>query len=141
MTATETLTENLTPQEVADRARPYVEKKTIGKITLSVDDRGIYLQHGYWQIPIRPSHEPKPLFPYYEALADLNEEIQEGEGFKVSIASGNPLSDEVMDSVEQTNALLAPDVRAAFPTDQELNDALRMLMRLSKQTVSLIPNP
>jgi len=33
-------------------------------------------------------------------------------------------------------ALLAPDVRAAFPTDQELNDALRMLMRLAKQTVS-----
>ena len=32
-------------------------------------------------------------------------------------------------------ALLAPDVRAAFPTDQELNDALRMLVRLAKQNV------
>jgi|GEM_PF-1904794 len=95
MTATETLTETLTPQEVADRARPYVMKKTVGKITLSVDDAGVRLQNGYWRIPVSPSHEPKPLFPYYEALADLNDEIQEGEGFKVSIASGNPLSDEV----------------------------------------------
>jgi len=95
MTATETLTETLTPQEVADRARPYVTKKTIGKITLSVDDRGIYLQHGYWRIPVRPSHEPKPLFAYYEALADLNDEIQEGEGIKVTITSGDSLSDEI----------------------------------------------
>ena len=30
------------------------------------------------------------------------------------------------------NAFLEPDVRAAFPTDEEVNEALRMLMGLSE---------
>ncbi len=33
-------------------------------------------------------------------------------------------------------ALLAPDVRAAFPTDDAINDALRMLIRLAATKVS-----
>ena len=70
-------------------------RNTVGYITLSVDDAGVQLEDVYWRIAVRPSHEPKPLFPYYEALADLNDEIQEGEGFKVSIASSDALSDEV----------------------------------------------
>lgn len=31
-------------------------------------------------------------------------------------------------------ALLAPDVRAAFPTDESVNDALRLLLKLAQQT-------
>ena len=57
-----------------------------------MDDAGIQLRNDYWRIPIRPSREPDPLFPYYEALADLEDEVQENEGIKVTIASGNPLS-------------------------------------------------
>jgi hypothetical protein len=68
-------------------------KKTIGDISLSMDDSRIHLRNGYWRIPIRPSREPSPLFPYYEALADLEDEVQENEGIKVTIASGNPLTD------------------------------------------------
>lgn len=30
-------------------------------------------------------------------------------------------------------AFLAPDVRAAFPTDEELNDALRLLIRVARR--------
>ena len=33
-------------------------------------------------------------------------------------------------------AFLAPDVRAAFPTDQELNDALRLLIRVAKRDLT-----
>ena len=32
-------------------------------------------------------------------------------------------------------ALLAPDVRAAFPTDDAANEALRLLVRLAQQSV------
>lgn len=32
--------------------------------------------------------------------------------------------------------LLAPDVRAAFPTDEAVNEALRMLVRLAQQSVN-----
>jgi hypothetical protein len=83
----------LTPTEVARRLRPYVAKKTVGDITLLLDESRIQLQNGYWRVPIRPSREPNPLFPYYEALADLEDEMQEKEGLKVSIASGDPLTE------------------------------------------------
>jgi hypothetical protein len=33
-------------------------------------------------------------------------------------------------------ALLAPDVRAAFPTDEAVNEALRLLVKLAGQTVA-----
>ncbi len=87
-------TTELTAMDVAERVRPYVAKKTIGDITLWLDEARIRLQNDYWRIPIRPSREPEPLFPYYEALADLEEEMQEGEGIKISLASGNPLTED-----------------------------------------------
>ena len=79
---------------MANRARTYVANKKVGAISLSIDEAGIRLQHGYWRVPIRPSLEPQILFPYYEALADLEDEIQTGEGIKVTLASGNPPSEE-----------------------------------------------
>jgi hypothetical protein len=36
-------------------------------------------------------------------------------------------------------ALLAPDVRAAFQTDAEVNEALRMLIRLAAEKVPTRP--
>ncbi|MBM3493042.1 MAG: hypothetical protein FJX72_01775 [Armatimonadetes bacterium] len=36
-------------------------------------------------------------------------------------------------------ARLAPDVRAAFPTDAEINEALRMLIRLASAKVPVPP--
>ena len=73
------------------RVRPYVTAKFVGDIALSVDDTQIRLRNGYWRIPVRPSREPYPLFPYYEALAEIEDEVQEKEGIPVTIASGNPL--------------------------------------------------
>lgn len=86
-------TAELTAPDVARRVRPYVANKTIGDITLLLDDTRIQLRHGYWRIPVRPSREPNPLFPYYEALAEIEDEVQESEGLKVTIASGDPLNE------------------------------------------------
>ena len=61
---------------------------------LDVDDACIHLRNGYWNIPIRPSQWPDPLFPYYEALAEIEDRVQEREGLKVNIASGEPLPEE-----------------------------------------------
>ena len=88
------ISEPLTPQEVANRVRSYVANKKVGAVSLSIDEARIRLQHGYWRVPVRPSREPEPLFPYYEALADIEEEIQQREGIKVTIASGDPLHEE-----------------------------------------------
>lgn len=86
--------ETLSPAEVALRVRPYVTGRHIGDITLRLDDARIHLRNGYWNIPIRPSRWPNPLFPYYEVLADIEDEVQEREGLKVTIASGEPLTEE-----------------------------------------------
>lgn len=82
--------ETLTSETVAARVRPYVAGKSVGNVALFVDDARIHLRNGYWRIPVRPSREPNPLFAYYEALADLEEEVQEKEGLKVTMASGDP---------------------------------------------------
>ena len=83
----------LTATDVANLARPYVAKKTIGDITLWIDEKSIRLQNGYWRIPICPSREPDPLMPYYEALAEPEDEVQENEGIKVTMASVDPLNE------------------------------------------------
>ncbi len=88
-----TTIETLTPQEVATRVRPYITTRHIGDIALEVDDARIHLRNGYWNIPIRPSRWPDPLFPYYEALAEIEDQVQEQEGLKVTIASGEPLAE------------------------------------------------
>ena len=86
--------ETLSPGEVALRVRPYVTGKYIGDIALRIDDARVHLHNGYWNIPVRPSRWPNPLFPYYETLAEIEDEVQEREGLKVTIASGEPLSED-----------------------------------------------
>ena len=85
--------EILTPQEVAVRVRPYITNRHIGDIALDVDDARVQLRNGYWNIPVRPSRWPNPLFPYYEALAEIEDQVQENEGLKVTIASREPLAE------------------------------------------------
>ena len=84
---------SLSPQEVAARVRPYVTDRHIGDIALLVDDARIHLRYGYWNSPVRPSRWPDPLFPYYEALAEIEDKVQENEGLKVTIASGEPMTE------------------------------------------------
>ena len=80
----------LSAEEVALRVRPYITIRHIGDIALEIDDARIHLRNGYWNIPIRPSRWPDPLFPYYEALAEIEDQVQENEGLKVTIAYGEP---------------------------------------------------
>jgi hypothetical protein len=61
-------TTELTPTDVARRVRPYVDRTKGGEITLWLDEKHIRLQNDYWRIPIGPSLESEPLFPYYEVL-------------------------------------------------------------------------
>jgi hypothetical protein len=43
-------TTELTATDVANRVRPYVTRKSIGDIRLSLDDARIQLRNGYWRI-------------------------------------------------------------------------------------------
>ena len=91
----ETLEKNqLTAQQVADKVRPYFINRSVGDISLQLDEVRITQRNGYWRIPVRPSYWPEPLFPYYDALALLEDEIQNREGIKITLASGDPVNEE-----------------------------------------------
>ena len=75
--------EAITVEEVALRVRPYVVGRHLGDIALTLDEVRIHFRSGYWNILVRPSRWPNPLFPYYEMLADIadiEDEVQEREG-------------------------------------------------------------
>ena len=67
--------ETLSPHEVVLRVRPYVTGKPVGAIALWMDDARIHLRNGCWNIPVRPSRWPNPLFLYYETLAEIEDEV------------------------------------------------------------------
>ena len=87
-------TKELTAEEIGARVRPYVDGRMVGKIRLTVDEAHIYPSNGYWRVPVRPSVWPNPLFPYYEALAEIEDEVQSREGLKVIISTGEPTDEE-----------------------------------------------
>jgi hypothetical protein len=74
--------------------RSYLTGKNVGDIALRMEYARIHLRNGYWNIPVRPSRWPNPLFPYYETLTEIEEEVQEREGLKVTIPTGEPLTEE-----------------------------------------------
>ena len=59
-----------------------------------LDESRIQLRNDYWRIPIRPSRWPEKTFAYYEELADIEEEVESKEGIRVTMASGDPLTEE-----------------------------------------------
>ena len=83
----ETNTGILSGLEVVQRVRPYVDGHHVDGVTLEIIEARVHLQDGYWNIPVRPSRWPSPLFPYYEALVDLEDQVQENEGLKVTFVS------------------------------------------------------
>ncbi len=80
--------------DAALRVQPYVVGRHLGDIALNLDEVRIHLRNGYWNILFRPSRWPNTLLPYHEMLAEIEDEVQEREGLKVTIASGEPLTQE-----------------------------------------------
>jgi hypothetical protein len=52
-------------------------------VNLDVDEQRIRPGEYAWYVPVRPDREPRKLFPYYEALADVEEELDEKEQLRV----------------------------------------------------------
>jgi hypothetical protein len=80
----------LSEQEVAQKVRQYVQDCHPGGITLEVVEPGIRREEHWWQVPLRPSAWPEKMFEFYEALADVEEALEEHEQLKVLLVSGEP---------------------------------------------------
>ena len=79
-----------TKQRVAEKVREYLKDCRPGGITLEVVEPGVRKEEHWWYVPIRPSAWPAKMFEYYEALAEVEEQLEEREHLKVLLASGEP---------------------------------------------------
>ncbi len=81
----------LTPQQVAQKVRDYLTDARPAGIALEVVESDIRRVEGWWRVPVRPDRWPEPIFPYYEALADIEATIQENEHLNILITTGEPI--------------------------------------------------
>lgn len=72
-----------TKTDVAQTVRTHLQGSRPGGATLDVIESDIRKIDGWWRVPVRPSQEPKHTFEYYDALAQIEEEISEKTRLKV----------------------------------------------------------
>jgi hypothetical protein len=81
---------NQDSRAVAETVRRYLEDCHLGGITLDVIDSGVRKEPYWWYVPIRPSAWPDRMFEFYEALAEVEEQLEEREQLKVLLAASEP---------------------------------------------------
>lgn len=84
--------ENETTQRVAEKVREYLRECQPGGITLDVIDDEVRQEPSWWYVPLRLSSWPSKMFEYYEALANLEGELEEREHLKVLLVPTEPVS-------------------------------------------------
>jgi len=75
---------------VATAVRKYIKDSHPGGTTLEVVEQGIRKEEYWWYVPVRPSVEPVKRYEYYEALADVEEALDENENLTVFLVPTMP---------------------------------------------------
>lgn len=68
---------------VAQAVREHIDNHRINGITLEVVEPDIRREEHWWSVPVRLSAEPPKLSEYFEALADVEGDLEENEQLKV----------------------------------------------------------
>ncbi len=87
---TATLDSSTSIEQIAEKVRHVLQAQTPGGVTLEVVEDQIHWHDGWWQVVVRPSAWPRKRYEYYEALAEIEEALQETEHLNVLIATGEP---------------------------------------------------
>ena len=77
-------------RSVAQAVRQYIQDRHPGSAVLEVVEQGIRKEEYWWYVPVRPSVEPEKRYEYYEALADVEEELAENEKLTVFLVPAGP---------------------------------------------------
>jgi hypothetical protein len=80
----------VTARAVAQKVAEYLQDCHPGGVTVEVDPDGIQRRESSWRVRVRPSKEPAKLFEYYEALADVELELEEREHLNVWLVTADP---------------------------------------------------
>ena len=90
----------MTKKEAAQKVRERLVGRTPGGVTLCVMDADVYQTGEYWRVPVNFSRWPERTFDLYEALAEVEDDLQEEEHLNILLATGEPLEeDEEADAV------------------------------------------
>ena len=81
-------------QKMAQKVRERLVGVTPGSVTLSVVDADVYRTGEYWRVPVNFNRWPERTFELYEALAEVEDDIQEREHFNILLATGVPLEED-----------------------------------------------
>jgi len=81
----------LNEKGVAEKVREYIRGRQPGGVTLEVDENEIQKVDYWWRVPVRPSAWPAKMFEYYEALAEVESELQEREQLNILLSTGEPI--------------------------------------------------
>ncbi len=77
-------------QTVAEAVRKYIKDCHPSGLTLEVVEEGIRKEKYWWYVPVQSSKEPPKLFEYYEALAEVECELEDNENLTVFLVPTSP---------------------------------------------------
>lgn len=78
----------LDKRTVVRKVRLYLKDCHPEGINLEVIEQGVRREDFWWYVPVRPSLEPDKRSAYYEALAEVEGELEEKEKLTVFLAPG-----------------------------------------------------
>ena len=77
----------LTKQTVIQKVRQYLENQPLPEamngITLTVPEKKVYKENGYWRVPIQASSQPRWMYAFYEVLAEVEGDLDEKENLNI----------------------------------------------------------
>lgn len=82
---------DLTNHEIANIVRNRLKDYRPGGLTLEVVENGIQKGENWWRVPVRPSAWPEKLYAYYEAMAEVEEDILENDNLNILFMTSEPL--------------------------------------------------
>src|SRR5437879_4555632 len=112
----------LSPQVVAEKVAQYLKECHPGGVTIEVDPDGIVKGEFEWRVRVRASHEPQGLMEYYEALTDVEMELDEQEHLNVFLVPSDPKCPPPAETEPQRDENRARPGRSAHKPKRRLHE-------------------
>ncbi len=77
-------------KEIVEIVERYLKDKHPGGATLEALPQGVRHKQDWWYVSVRPSVEPERRYGYYEALADVENALEESEHLTVLLLPTMP---------------------------------------------------
>jgi hypothetical protein len=80
----------MSDKDVVELVGRYLKDKHPGGATLEALIEGVRHEQDWWYVPVRPSIEPARRYEYYEALADVETDVETKEHLTVLLVPTRP---------------------------------------------------